>query len=100
MSVHGLLGAPGNTAGNTIRAKVLVLHGWDDPMATPEGVIELSQELTSMGADWQLHAYGNTVHAFTNPAANDKAMGTIYDADADRRSWIAMQNFLEELFNA
>ena len=100
VSFHGLLAAPDNTAGNTITAKVLVLHGWDDPMATPDGVIELSKELTAMRADWQLHAYGNTVHAFTNPAANDKAMGTIYDADADRRSWIAMQNFLEELFNA
>ena len=99
-SFHGLLGAPGNTAGNRIKAKVLVLHGWDDPMATPDSVIELSKELTAMGADWQLHAYGNTVHAFTNPAASDKAMGTVYDADADRRSWIAMQNFLEELFNA
>ncbi|MBT8111043.1 MAG: dienelactone hydrolase family protein [Gammaproteobacteria bacterium] len=99
-SFHGLLAAPGNTAGNRIKAKVLALHGWDDPMATPDSVIELSKELTSMGADWQLHAYGNTVHAFTNPAANDKAMGTVYDADADRRSWIAMQNYLAELFNA
>lgn len=100
VSFHGLLSAPVNTAGNTIRAKVLVLHGWEDPMATPDSVIELSKELTAMRADWQLHAYGNTVHAFTNPAANDKAMGTVYDAAADRRSWIAMQNFLEELFNA
>jgi len=99
VSFHGLLGAPGNTAGNTIKAKVLALHGWDDPMATPDSVIELSKELSAMRADWQLHAYGNTVHAFTNPAANDMAMGTVYDADADRRSWVAMQNFLEELFN-
>ncbi|MGB5330927.1 MAG: dienelactone hydrolase family protein [Woeseiaceae bacterium] len=100
VSFHGLLAAPGNTAGNKIKAKVLALHGWDDPMATPDSVIELSKEMTAMRADWQLHAYGNTVHAFTNPAANDKAMGTVYDAAADRRSWIAMQNFLEELFNA
>lgn len=100
VSFHGLLGAPDNTTGNTIEAKVLVLHGWDDPMAAPDSVIELSKELTAMRADWQLHAYGNTVHAFTNPAANDTAMGTVYDAAADRRSWIAMQKFLEELFNA
>ena len=100
VSFHGLLGAPGNTGGNRVKAKVLLLHGWDDPMATPDSVIALSKELTVMGADWQLHAYGNTVHAFTNPAANDRAMGTVYDADADRRSWTAMQNFFEELFNA
>lgn len=99
VSFHGLLGAPENTAGNTIRTKVLSLHGWDDPMATPDNVIALSKEMSAMGADWQLHAYGNTVHAFTNRAANDRAMGTVYDAAADRRSWTAMQNFLEELFN-
>lgn len=98
VSFHGLLGAPGNTDGNSIRAKVLAFHGWDDPMGTPKDVVAFSKEMTAMGADWQLHAYGNTMHAFTNPAANDKVSGTVYDAAADRRSWIAMQNFLQELF--
>ena len=98
VSFHGLLGAPGNTAGNSIRARVLALHGWDDPMATPDTVQALADEMSTMGADWQLHAYGNTMHAFTNPAANDRDMGTVYDAAADRRSWQAMQNFLDELF--
>lgn len=99
VSFHGLFAPAGNTEGNTIRAKVLALHGWDDPMATPENVLALSEELTAMGADWQLHAYGNTMHAFTNPAANDRQMGTVYDATADRRSSRSMQNFLEEIFN-
>ena len=98
VSFHGLFAPPGNTQGNTIRARVLALHGWDDPMATPDDALALGKELTSMGADWQLQAYGNTMHAFTNPAANDRDMGTVYDATADRRSWTAMQNFLAEIF--
>lgn len=98
VSFHGLLGAPGNTAGNPIRAKVLALHGWNDPMATPEQVLALAGELTGQGADWQLHAYGNTLHAFTNPEANDPNFGTVYSPVADRRSWAAMTGFLEELF--
>ena len=98
VSFHGLLGAPGNTSDKTINAKVLVLHGWDDPMAPPEAVLELTRELSDRQADWQLHAYGNTMHAFTNPDANDRALGTVYDAAADRRSWKAMQDFLAELF--
>lgn len=98
ISFHGLLDAPGNTSGGAIKARVLVLHGWDDPLATPDRVIALSDELTAMGADWQLHAYGNTMHAFTNPAANDKDRGTVFSAAANRRSWIAMRNFLDELF--
>jgi dienelactone hydrolase len=98
VSIHGLFGAPESTSGMSIKAKVLALHGWDDPMATPDAVNSLAAELSAMGADWQLHAYGNTMHAFTNPAADDPDMGTVYDAAADRRSWQAMTNFLEEVF--
>ncbi len=97
-SFHGLFAAPGNTAGNTIRAKVLAMHGWDDPMASPEQVLELARELSSLGADWQLHAYGNTMHAFTNPEANDPGFGTVYSPSADKRSWLELQEFLAELF--
>ena len=97
-SFHGLFGQPGNTTGNQITAKVLVLHGWDDPMAKPDQVLGLAEELTAMGADWQIHAYGNTMHAFTNPAADDPDFGTVYDADADRRSWQSLQLFLAEIF--
>jgi dienelactone hydrolase len=97
-SFHGLFKPPGNTEGNRIQAKVLVMHGWDDPMATPDQVVSLAEELTAMGADWQIHGYGNTLHAFTNPAANDVEHGTVYDADADRRSWQNLQLFLAEIF--
>ena len=97
-SFHGLFGKPGNTDGNSISAKILVLHGWDDPMATPDQVLGLAEELTSCGADWQIHAYGNTMHAFTNPAAADPDFGTVYDANADRRSWQSLQLFLAEIF--
>ena len=97
-SFHGLFAAPGNTTGNTIRAKVLAMHGWDDPMAPPEQVLELARELSSKGADWQLHAYGNTMHAFTNPEANDPGFGTVYSPTADKRSWRELQDFLAELF--
>ncbi|WP_375207125.1 dienelactone hydrolase family protein [Hyphococcus sp.] len=97
VSFHGLLNAPGNTP-DEIKPKVLALHGWDDPMATPDDVKAFGEEMTNAKADWQLHAYGGTMHAFTNPQANDPDFGTVYDGDADRRSWQAMQNFLAELF--
>ncbi len=97
VSFHGLLDPPGNTAGRRIRAKVLALHGWDDPLAQPASVAALARELTAAKADWQLHAYGQTMHAFTNPAANSPARGTVYDPQADRRSWQALRNFLAEV---
>lgn len=97
VSFHGLLTPPGNLAGQRISAKALVLHGYDDPMATPEQMLGLAEELTQAGCDWQIHAYGGTVHAFTNPKANDPSFGTVYREIADHRSWQSMGNFLEEV---
>ena len=67
-------------------------------MATPQNVLEISNELTRANADWQLHGYGGTMHAFTNPAANNKERGTVYNEVAAIRSWQSMQNFLSEIF--
>ena len=98
VSFHGLFHSPDHTRGNKIQAKVLALHGWDDPMVTPELVVALGTELSKAGADWQIHAYGHTLHAFTNPAAQSPESGTQYNDDADRRSWQSLLNFLEEVF--
>ncbi|MDP4650825.1 MAG: dienelactone hydrolase family protein [Haliea sp.] len=96
-SFHGLFNAAENTVGTAIRAKVLCLHGYDDPMVPPNAVVALAAELSAAGADWQIHAYGNTLHAFTNPAANDPAFGAAYNVDADRRSAQALHDFLREV---
>ena len=97
-SFHGLFAPAEGLPNQPITAKVLCLHGYDDPMAEPQSMLDLATELSAAGADWQIHAYGNTLHAFTNPEANDPDMGTIYNADAERRSWQALGNFLAELF--
>ena len=99
ISVHGLFPSPGNTQGTKIKAKVLALHGNEDPMVPVDSVVELEKELTEADADWQIHVYGNTMHAFTNPSANDHSMGTVYNEVADKRSWIAVKNFLQEIFS-
>ena len=97
-SFHGLLTPPGNTAGNHITAKVLVLHGHDDPMVPVSQVNDFEAEMTAAGVDWQVHAYGGTMHSFTNPEANDPSFGTQYKATANRRSWATLVDFLGELF--
>lgn len=98
VSFHGLLDAPRGVEAKRIRAKVLVLHGHDDPLVSAESFNAFTREMTEGAADWQIHQYGHTAHAFTNPEANDRAGGIVYSATADRRSWIAMRNFFEEIF--
>jgi len=97
ISFHGLFNAPENISNKTISAKILALHGYDDPMVPPELVQQFADEMTQAKADWQIHMYGNTQHAFTNPVANDSNLGTIYDKTADQRSWLSMKAFLEEI---
>ncbi|MEO6582137.1 MAG: dienelactone hydrolase family protein [Sphingomicrobium sp.] len=96
-SFHGLLD-PAGLPPHPIHAKVLVFHGWDDPMAPPEAVAALGKELTEAGADWQIHAYGHVAHGFTNPGATGAVAGVIYNELAAERSWTSLINFLEELF--
>ena len=96
-SFHGLFDPP-RLELQPIRAKVVAFHGWDDPLAPPEKLVALGQELTAAGADWQIHAYGNVQHGFTNPDATGAIEGVRFNEAAAERSWTAFINFLEELF--
>lgn len=96
VSFHGIYPPTGLDPAGSITAKVLVLHGWNDPMAPPEATVALAHELDAAGADWQIHAYGQTMHAFTFADADNPAGGVQYNPAADRRSWASMTAFLVE----
>ena len=96
VSFHGLLKAPEKSNHASIKAKVLALHGFEDPMVPPEQVKVFGEEMTQAKVDWQIYIYGNTMHGFTNPEANDPGFGTVYSKSADARSWIAMKEFFKE----
>ena len=97
-SFHGLFDPPGLPP-QPIKAKVLAMHGWDDPMVPPEAVVALGNELTEGGADWQIHAYGHVGHGFTNPNAHlINIEGVFFHEAATRRSWASLENFLAEVF--
>lgn len=99
VSFHGVYDRPDYANVAPITAKLLVCHGWEDPVAPPEKTVALAQELTESGADWQLHAYGHAGHAFTDLDRKTSTIpGVVYEPKADRRSWQAMTNFLEEVF--
>ena len=85
-----------------VKASVLVLTGADDPLAPPEQVTAFENEMRAAEVrDWQVVSYGNTLHGFTNPAADGSMMRTaLYSAQADRRSWASMRSLLDEVFRA
>jgi dienelactone hydrolase len=94
VSVHGLLKAPDNIFNSKIYAKVLVLHGYQDPLAPQADVFALQNELSAAKADWQIHLYGNSMHGFTNPSANQASTGILYNKVADKRAWRSITDFL------
>ncbi|MCR9228796.1 MAG: dienelactone hydrolase family protein [Flavobacteriaceae bacterium] len=99
VSFHGLLDPNGlEQEEEDIKAKVLVLHGWEDPMAFPKDVVSLGYELTDRNAVWEMDVFGGTGHAFTNPNAHAPDDGMIYSPLATDRSWLRMLNFFEEVF--
>ena len=97
VSIHGIF-TPGDVPNEEIRARVLCLHGHDDPMVPPEQVLAFQTEMSEAGADWQVHSYGGTMHAFTHPLANDPGFGAVYNATAERRAYQSLENFLAEIF--
>lgn len=101
VSFHGGLAKDEARPNGPVKAKVLVLHGADDPHVSPESVTALMQEMREGEADWQMIWYGGAVHSFSDPnAGNDKSKGAAYDAVAARRSWEHMTLFLKELFES
>ena len=99
VSFHGVYDRPDYANVSPMTAKLLVCHGWIDPIGPPETVVALAQELLEGEADWQIHGYGLAGHSFTDPGATDPArVGFQYEPHADRRSWAAMKAFLAELF--
>ena len=98
VSFHGALqtGPEGEAA--DIRAKLLVLNGAVDPVVPDEAVLAFADELRQVPTlDWQLTAYSGAMHAFTLPDADAPDHGAQFHPAAERRSWLAMKNFLAEV---
>ena len=101
VSFHGGLGAGEGRAAvkGQVPARVLVLHGADDPYVPLPEVNAFWKEMQAAEADWQMVTYPGAVHAFTQKmAGNDPSRGAAYDAVADRRSWQDMKSFFDAIF--
>jgi len=99
VSFHGNLDTPNPQDARNIKAKVLVLHGADDPHVSGEQIAAFQKEMRDAKVDWQFVSYGNAVHSFSNPEAGaDPSKGAAYNKEADMRSWEAMKAFFKDIF--
>lgn len=101
VSFHGGLSSPTPEDAKNIKAKILVLHGAIDPNVSPDEVAAFQKEMNEAKVDYQFTAYANAVHSFTHKdAGNDISKGAAYNELADKRSFVAAKNFLEEVNKA
>ena len=98
VSFHGSLDSRNPAAdGKKIKAKVLALHGADDPFVPAQNVADFEEEMKKGGVEMQLVKYPGAVHSFTDKSAgNDNSKGAAYNKEADQKSWSAMQDFLKK----
>lgn len=95
ISVHGVLNQPEINKDTKIKCRVLALHGYADKSITPEQFAAFQTEMTQRDADWQVHVFGNVMHSFTNPNANDVNRGLKFDVAADAMTWKIVKDFMD-----
>ncbi len=99
VTFHGNLVTPRPEDNANIKAKVLILHGADDPYVNAKVVNDFEVSLKKTKVDWQVVLYSSTVHGFSNPNnGSDPSTGLAYNPLSDKRSWQAMKDFLNEIF--
>jgi dienelactone hydrolase/uncharacterized protein YndB with AHSA1/START domain len=102
VSFHGNLQPITPAKPGTVKAKVLVLNGADDPFVPVEQRTAFKAEMDAAGVDYEFVDYPGAVHSFTSPFAD--AMGKefnlplAYNAAADADSWQRMLAFFGEIF--
>jgi dienelactone hydrolase len=99
VTFHAGLDSPNPADGKNIKGSILVCHGGNDGFTSEKDLDAFEQEMRENHVDWQINIYGGAVHSFTNPDADKHGIpGIAYNAQADHRSWEAMQRFFNDLF--
>ncbi|MDA2918773.1 dienelactone hydrolase family protein [Desulfobacterota bacterium AH_259_B03_O07] len=100
-SFHGMLPttAPDNA---NAKAKIIVFHGGSDPFVKDEDLQKFKEVMKNSNADYEVIVYPNAKHSFTNPNADESGkkfdLPLEYNAEADKKSWEKMQEFLKKIF--
>lgn len=99
VSFHGPMAMPAREQAEGVKARVLIARGGADPFVTFDQVGAFQEALSAAGVDWEMDTYAQAQHGFTNPYADGYGLpGLAYHEEAERRAWLRMLAFFEELF--
>jgi dienelactone hydrolase len=99
VTFHGNLETRAPARPGSIVSPILVLTGADDPVVPSPVLTAFEEEMRAAGApDWQVVTYSGAMHAFAVPGTDLPEHGAAFHPSANRRSWVAMADFLEEAF--
>lgn len=93
VSFHGSLTTDMPAEEGSVNTKVMVMHAIRDPSVSRDDLNAFFDEMIAADADVQVMTFNVPAHSFTN------RFGSQYYEDADRRSWQAMRQFFDEIFN-
>jgi dienelactone hydrolase len=89
------------SAQGTVKAKVLVLNGADDPFNKPEQIDAMKKDMDAARVDLKFINYPGAVHAFTNPEATEKGkqfnIPLAYNPEADKQSKAEASKFFSDV---
>nr|WP_240511498.1 dienelactone hydrolase family protein [Novosphingobium panipatense] len=99
-SFHGLLTTHAPALPGSIRARVAIWTGGEDPYAPRSDTEAVHAELDAAGADYQLTLFAKARHAFMDPDHDGFAPGIVYDRVTHRIAWAATRALLSETIDA
>jgi dienelactone hydrolase len=103
VSAHGLL-AKSDLPTHPVNGKLLILHGYADPMVPSTLLPSFAEEMASVGNNnWTFVFFGDAKHSFTDPRTGtfdpvkEPAIGRVYNKAAAERSYRYAVDFFKEL---
>ncbi|HTV60119.1 MAG TPA: dienelactone hydrolase family protein [Verrucomicrobiae bacterium] len=97
VSVHGNLETHRGAAPRMQDVRILVCHGALDPHIPMTQVNAFVEEMNRANAQWELQIFGGAMHGFTHETG-PFSPGVAYSPHADRRSRVAIREFLAGIF--
>jgi dienelactone hydrolase len=101
VAFHAGLATPDPAKLSVVKAEVLALNGADDPMSPPSDRTGFTDEMTRAAVKFESIDYPGATHAFTNPAATEIGkkfkLPVAYNAEADKKSFNKMKDFLKRV---